>query len=161
MSPSLSFFFIVLCLLWVMSEDVEVSYDSETEVNLEVNTIFMAGNECCLSSMWCYPRKNHTSELLMAVIDPTACSVSFSDLCNCLFWRDVILLLPRHKEEEGVSLWIHLIQTWYWLCVYFWWRTARAELRESLSWPAHFNSPHFLAVLLWWKDTHTHTHRKG
>lgn len=34
-----------------MSVDVQASYDSETEDSLEVNTVFLAANDCCLSSM--------------------------------------------------------------------------------------------------------------
>lgn len=77
--------------------------------NLQVNTIFMAGNDCCLSSMWCYPRRNHTSERLIPVIAPsliyTTCSFSFSELCRLLILK-VALLFYCHtnitqEDEEG------------------------------------------------------------
>lgn len=51
--------------------DAEVSCDSETEENLQVNTIVMADNDCCLSNLVLSTIKSH-----VRAADPCHCSQS-------------------------------------------------------------------------------------
>lgn len=78
------FLFIGFCLLLTVSNvnGAETSYDLE---NLEVNTVFMAANDCCLSSMG-----SHLPMLRLPKYDLDACSFSCNELSKL-----VVLKAPR------------------------------------------------------------------
>ena len=71
-----------------MSVEVEVSYDLETEDNSQVNTIVMAGNDCCLSSMCCCPRYNHPS-------GPLVPAIAYNPAWFLFYWHQKTQPLPK------------------------------------------------------------------
>lgn len=141
----------VVCLLWVMSVEVEVSYDLETEDNLQVNTIVMAGNDCCLSSMCCCPRYNHPSGyLLFLIIWHNSCFTGTRKHNNP--YQRSVFSLKRHPP--------HLLQTRYWLSVYSWWWTAWLSIQERACPGLHILTAHIFQPLLP-RQRHTHTYTKA